>query len=94
MLMLDFSGFLVMLMMSFFVAGVLHYGFNYYVMPGPWSFMSKVIIAFIGGAFGPMFFGHWMASFAGVPLMPALIGSFALVILAVDVTHSVRGKAT
>ncbi len=92
MLALDFSGFLVLLILSLIVASVLHYGMNYYVMPGPWSFLSKVIIGFIGAAVGPMILGHWMFIYAGVPLVPALIGSVASMILAVDVTRSVRGK--
>lgn len=92
MLSLDLSGFLVMLTLSVMVAAILHYAFHYYVVPGPWSFMSKVVIGFVGGVFGPAIFGHWFPVLSGIPIVPAMMGSFALIILAVDATHSFHRK--
>jgi len=90
--MLDFSGFMVLLGLSVFASLVLHYGLRYYIVPGPWSFVSKVIIGFVGGLIGPMIFGHWLPAAAGIPLVPALIGSFGLLILVVDITRSVHAR--
>jgi hypothetical protein len=92
MLALDLSGFFVMLMLSVFAAAVMHYAFHYYVMPGFWSFVSKVIIGFVGGVFGPAVFGHWFPVVGGIPIFPAMMGSFALIFFVVDATASVNWK--
>ena len=93
MLTLDLSGFIIMLMLSVIAAAIMHYAFHYYVMPGFWSFVSKVVVGFVGGVLGPAVFGHWSPVVAGVPVVPAMIGSFALIFFVVDAATSMRWKS-
>jgi hypothetical protein len=44
---MDFVSFLILLVISVVVSGILHYGLNYYVTPGFWSFCSKVVIGWV-----------------------------------------------
>ena len=87
---LDFMGFLVLLFISLIASAVLHYGFRYYVVEGPWSFLSKIVVGYLGAYFGSALFGHWFAGlmYGDVYLLPALLGSFALLILLIDVTKT------
>jgi hypothetical protein len=45
---MDFVSFLTLLIISVVVSGILHYGLNYYVTPGHWSFCSKIVVGWIG----------------------------------------------
>jgi len=40
------------------VSGILHYGLNYYVTPGFWSFCSKVAVGWVGAWIGSPVIGH------------------------------------
>ena len=92
MIITDFMGFLVLLIIGGGAAAVLHYGLEYYVVPGIWSFLSKVTVGFLGAWMGPVVFGHWFEGlvFGGIYFLPALLGAFALLILIVDVTKTLR----
>ena len=92
MFVLDYMGFLVLLINSLVLSTFLHYGLKYYVVAGPWSFLSKVIIGFLGAALGPILFGKWFVGFmlAGIYVLPAILGSLALLILMVDVTKTLH----
>jgi hypothetical protein len=47
---IDSIGFLILLVISIVVSGVLHYGLNYYVTPGFYLFCSKVVVGWMGMA--------------------------------------------
>ena len=83
---MDFVSFLILLVISVVVSAVLHFGFQYYVLPGIWSFCSKVVVGWIGAWLGSPVLGHWWpgVQFGDVYYLPAIIGSAALLILAVD----------
>ena len=85
---MDFGNFLVLLIISVVVAGLLHYGLKYYIRPGTSSFLSKVIIGFIGASFGSSVFGSWGPSNGAVDFVPAALGSAALLVLVVDIVKS------
>ena len=93
---MDFGSFLVLLIISIVVGGILHYGFKYYVVPGIWSFLSKVVIGWVGAWLGPQVFGAWWEDVAieGVYLIPAILGSLFLLIFAVDYVQTTKGGAT
>ena len=90
-----FGSFLVLLIISVVVSGVLHYGFKFYVRAGTTSFISKVIIGWVGAWLGAPVFGLWGPSYgvgvADVAYGPAILGSAALLVLVVDVTKSISG---
>ena len=93
--MTEFVGFLILLVISVVVSGILHYGCKHYVTPGTWSFLSKVVVGWIGAWLGTPVLGSWFAGvvYADVYIIPAVVGSLALLILAIDVGQMLGGKA-
>ncbi len=81
-----FASFLVLLIISVVVSGTLHYGFKYYVRAGAVSFLSKVVIGWIGAWLGSPVFGHWWEglNYQQVYYVPAILGSLAALILVVE----------
>lgn len=89
----DFTGFLTLLIISAMVSGILHFGAKFYVRPGFWSFCSKAVVGYIGAWLGTPVFGRWWegVNVGEVFLVPTILGSFALVVLAVNVAKMVTG---
>lgn len=87
---MDFYSFLILLVIAVVVAGVAHYGVKYYVVGGTASFLSKVIVAWLGGWVGGPIFGYWCeaVSYQNVYIIPAILGSAAAVILCVDIAKT------
>ncbi len=84
---MGFIEFLILLVISLIVSAVLHYGLNYYIILGLGSFFSKVIVGWIGAWLGSPVFGYWFepVAYGEVYIIPAVLGSLALNVLAVDV---------
>jgi uncharacterized membrane protein YeaQ/YmgE (transglycosylase-associated protein family) len=94
---MNFVSFLILLVISAVVAAVLHFGFKYYVTPGLASYFSKIVIGWIGGWLGSPVLGHWWqgVNYDQVYFIPAILGSLALLVLAVDVVKTFgRASAT
>lgn len=89
---MDFLSFLILFVVAVVVAAVVHFGLKYYVIPGIASFLSKVVVAWIGAWLGSPVFGHWWegVNYGEVYIIPAVLGSLALVLLAVDVTRTLK----
>jgi uncharacterized membrane protein YeaQ/YmgE (transglycosylase-associated protein family) len=92
---MDFVSFLILLVISVVVAGILHYGCKYYVTPGIWSFCSKVVVGWIGAWLGSPVFGYWphrilSLQYENIWFIPAILGALALIIVAVDVANMLR----
>ncbi|MEM3018443.1 MAG: hypothetical protein QXO25_06150, partial [Candidatus Bathyarchaeia archaeon] len=83
-----------LLIVSAIVTYVLHYLLKYYVVPGFWSYLSKVVVGWIGAWLGSPVFGHWFGGLAygEVYIIPAVLGAFALEILIVDATKTFKEK--
>jgi len=83
---MDFVSFLILLVISVVVSGALHYWLEYYVTPGLWSFCSKVVVGWVGAWLGSPVFGHWFPGlqYHDVYIIPAILGSLAVVVVAVD----------
>lgn len=95
MLGMDFLSFLILLVISIVVCAILHYGCKYYVIPGAWSFCSKVVAGWVGAWLGSPVLGHWFDGLKYGPegqyqlfFIPAILGSAALVVLVVDVAKT------
>jgi len=43
---MDFISFIILLIVSIVVSGVLHFAVKLYIIPGWWSYVSKVFIGF------------------------------------------------
>ena len=92
---MDFIPFVSLTVIAIVVSAVLHYGCKYYVTPGLWSFCSKTVVAWIGAWLGSPVFGHWPHRFdalhsGDVWFVPAILGAFATVIVAVDFATMMR----
>ena len=87
---MDFVSFVMLLAISILVSAILHFGLKYYVIPGLASFGCKVVIGWIGAWLGSPVLGHWFEglNYEQVYFIPAVLGSLALLVLAVDVTKS------
>jgi uncharacterized membrane protein YeaQ/YmgE (transglycosylase-associated protein family) len=83
---MNFGSFILLLVISIIVALVLHSWLRYFVTPGPGGFIAKVVLGWIGGWLGSPVFGYWGPGLSSghVYVIPAVLGSFALVVLAVD----------
>jgi uncharacterized membrane protein YeaQ/YmgE (transglycosylase-associated protein family) len=90
---MDFVSFLILLVISAVVSAGLHFGLKYYVIPGLASYFSKIVIGWIGAWLGSPVFGHWWAgvNYQQVYIIPAILGSLALLVLAVDLVKTVGG---
>lgn len=88
---MDFTSFLILLVISVIVSAVLHFGLQYYVIPGLRSYLGKVVIGWIGAWLGSPVFGHWWEGLNRGPVyyVPAVLGSLALIVLVVDGTRTV-----
>jgi uncharacterized membrane protein YeaQ/YmgE (transglycosylase-associated protein family) len=83
---MDFTSFLILLIISAVVSGILHFGLEYYVTPGIWSYASKVVVGWFGAWLGSPVFGKWPAglNYNDVYYIPAVLGAFAILVVAVD----------
>jgi len=90
---MNFVSFLILLAISVVVSYVMHYGLKYYVVPGFASFLSKVIIGWIGAWLGSPVFGHWLFNYQEVYIIPAILGSLALLVFMVDLTKSLKASS-
>jgi uncharacterized membrane protein YeaQ/YmgE (transglycosylase-associated protein family) len=90
---MDFVSFLILLIISIVVSWVLHYLCKYYIRPGFNSFLSKVVLGWIGAWLGSPVFGHWFdgLSYENVYIIPAILGSLAFLVILVDFVKTIRG---
>jgi uncharacterized membrane protein YeaQ/YmgE (transglycosylase-associated protein family) len=96
---MEFISFAILLGISVVVSAILHYHFEYYVTPGPWSFGSKIVVGWIGAWLGSPVFGYWPHKFPAlhhqdVWFIPAILGATALIIVAVDAATMMRSATT
>ncbi len=91
---MSFISFLILLAISVVVSAILHFGLKYYVKPGTNSFIAKVIFGWIGAWLGTPVFGSWFEglNYEGVYYVPAILGSFALLVMMVDLVKSTKAS--
>ncbi len=92
---MNFVSFIILLVISIVVSAVLHFVFKYYVRPGWNSFISKVIFGWIGAWLGSPVLGYWFegVNYEKVYIIPAILGSLAFLILAIDFIKSVQAAS-
>uniref|UniRef100_A0A7V5XH69 GlsB/YeaQ/YmgE family stress response membrane protein n=1 Tax=Thermodesulfobacterium geofontis TaxID=1295609 RepID=A0A7V5XH69_9BACT len=89
---IDFIGFLILLIISVIVTAIFHFGLKYYVIPGWYSFLSKVIVGWIGAWLGSPVFGYWFEGlvYEQIYIIPAILGAAAANILVVDICKTLK----
>jgi uncharacterized membrane protein YeaQ/YmgE (transglycosylase-associated protein family) len=92
---MNFISFLILLGISIVVSAVLHYGLKFCIRPGIVSFVSKVIFGWIGAWLGSPVFGNWFGGlvYQKIYIIPAILGSFALLIIMVDLVLTVKSAS-
>lgn len=92
---MDFISFIVLLIISVVVAAGLHYGAKFHVVPGTTSFLSKVVIAWIGAWLGSPVLGHWWEplKYQEVYIVPAILGALAILVVVVDIVRTCQAVA-
>ena len=92
---MTFVSFLILLVISIVVSAILHYVLKFYIRPGIVSFVSKVIFGWIGAWLGSPVFGYWFAGlvYEKIYIIPAILGSFALLIIMVDLVLTVKSAS-
>lgn len=89
---MSFLSFFILLIISVAVSAILHFGLKFYIRPGFVSFLSKTVFGWIGAWLGSPVFGHWFEGLAyeNIYIIPAILGSFALLIIMVDLVLTVK----
>jgi uncharacterized membrane protein YeaQ/YmgE (transglycosylase-associated protein family) len=89
---MNFFSFLTLLVISVVVSVVLHYWVKLRVRTGFVSFLGTVVWGWIGAWLGSPVFGYWFPGWSceGVYIIPAILGSFALIILMVDLVKTTK----
>lgn len=89
---MDFVSFLILLVISIVVSAILHYGLKLYVRTGLVSFLSKIVFGWIGAWLGSPVLGYWFpgVNYKEVYLIPAILGSFAILIILIDCVKSLN----
>ena len=92
---MSFISFVILLIISVVVSGVLHYGLKYYATPGFESFCFKVVLAWGGAWLGSPVFGYWpnklpFLHYGDIWFIPAILGSLAVLTVAVELDKRAR----
>jgi len=87
---MDFNSFIVLLIISIVVSGILHFVFKFYIRPGWCSYASKVLVGWVGAWLGSPVFGYWCPglNYKVVYIIPAILGCLSILVFAVDVIKS------
>jgi uncharacterized membrane protein YeaQ/YmgE (transglycosylase-associated protein family) len=87
---MDFSSFIILLIISIVVSGILHFVFKFYIRPGWCSYASKVLVGWVGAWLGSPVFGYWCPglSYKAVYIIPAILGCLSILVFAVDAIKS------
>ncbi len=90
---MDFVGFLILLLISVVVSLILHYFLKVRVRTGLVSFFGTVVWGWIGAWLGSPVLGHWAFSYQEVYIIPAILGSAALLVLMIDLVKTFKAPA-
>ncbi len=91
---MSFVSFIILLVISIGVSAILHYLLKYYARPGFASFIGKVVFGWFGAWMGSPVFGYWFkgVNFEEVYIIPAILGSSALLVIMIDLAKSLKGS--
>lgn len=76
---MSFLSFLILLILSWFGAAIVHFGFRYRLLNGPTGFLGQWMVAWVGAWLGPAVLGHWFGPVMlwNIYIIPAFIGGLA-----------------
>lgn len=76
---MQFSSFLVLLVISAIAAATVHWGFRYRLFNGFDGYIGQWMVAWLGAWLGPAVLGHWFGSvmLGNIYVFPAFLGGLA-----------------
>lgn len=85
-----FGEFLTFLIIAVVVAAIIHYGFGYYSVSGFGSYLSKLVIAYVGAWVAEPVVGTWLSgiSYGDAYIIPSIISAIGLTVVAVDIAQT------
>lgn len=91
----QFISFVILLVISVVVSGILHYGLKLTsrTVLDHWAFVTKIIVAYQGAWWGTAVYGQWWdgLDYQGIYYIPAILGAFSTVVFAVGLFKALRG---
>ena len=72
-----FGSFLTLLVVGFIAALILHYGFQYRMLPGFDGFLGKWAVGWVAAWLSSPVLGHWGFQVSGEYVIPAMVGATA-----------------
>ena len=80
---MNFTSFLVLLVIAVVVAVIAHYVIRYRYLEGIDSLFGKIAIGWLGGWLGSPVVGHWGFQIGDVYVIPAIVGAIVAILLVV-----------
>ena len=79
----QFIIFVILLIISLIVSGILHYGLKFSYRPGYMSLIFKVIVGYQGAKIGTALYGQWWKElmYQDIYFIPAILGAFSMVVI-------------
>lgn len=90
---MNFISFLILLVISVVASAILHYVLKARIRTGIVSFFGTVIWGWLGAWLGSPVLGYWAFAYQQVYIIPAILGSFALIVLMVDLVGTVKAAS-
>ena len=91
----QFISFVILLVISVIVSGILHYGFKLTsrTVQDHWAFVTKIIVGYYGAWWGTARYGKWFdgLNYQSVYYIPAILGAFSAVVFGVGFFMALRG---
>jgi len=91
---MSFTSFVILLVLGFIAALVLHELLRYRVLSGVDGFVRMWLAGWIGGWLGSPVLGHWSFQMKDVYIIPALVGAFAGAFAAVATIKALAATTT
>lgn len=93
----QFISFLILLVISVIVSGIIHYGFKLTsrTVLDHWAFVTKIIVGYYGAWWGTAIYGQWWEglNYQSVYYIPAILGAFSAVVFGVGFFKALRGDS-
>lgn len=79
MLGMNFTSFLMLLIVSVVVPAIYHWILRYRFLEGIDSFLANMAVGWVGGWLGSPVLGHWLWKIQSIYLVPAILGTIVAI---------------
>lgn len=78
---MDLVSFVILAVIGIVVSLIMYYVANVKLAEEGWGVIYEILIGYLGALWGAKLFGTWLPV-AGLAIIPAILGSFALIVIA------------